>query len=265
MGWAESGLGVANSQRTACNLFPALDSSMYRVMEITEIPGKTSSESWTDQEIIERVKAGDTALYEVIMRRYNQRLYRVARAILRDDAEAEDVMQDAYVRAYQHLDQFAGSAPFPAWLTRIAVHEALSRLRWRNRNQQVDNTGQDGDDFMNLAETSADPEQRTSIAELGQFLEEAVLGLPDPYRAVVMLRDVEELSTAETAAALDLTEQNVKVRLHRGRRMMRGWLFARVGGNAKEAFPFMGIRCDRVVNGVFARLAELAPKPQQVH
>ena len=90
---------------------------------------RASSEGWTDQEVIERVKAGDTALYEIIMRRYNQRLYRVARAILRDDGEAEDVIQDAYVRAYQHLDQFAGRAPFSTWLTRIAVHEALRRLR----------------------------------------------------------------------------------------------------------------------------------------
>ncbi len=219
---------------------------------------RTSSEASSDEEIVNRVKAGDTALYEIIMRRYNQRLYRVARAILHDDAEAEDVMQDAYVRAYQHLDQFEGRAAFSTWLTRIAVHEALSRLRSRQRNQQLDETGPEGEPYMNVVETSPSPEQNASRAEVGELLEDAVLGLPEHYRAVIMLRDVEGLSTAETAAALDLTEENVKVRLHRGRAMARGWIVQRVGANAKDAFPFMGIRCDRVVKGVLRRLAELS-------
>src|SRR5882672_2226689 len=107
-------------------------------MEATETSEKARSEGWTDEEVVARVKAGDTALYEIVMRRYNQRLYRVARTILHDDAEAEDVMQDAYVRAYQHLNQYAGRAPFSAWLTRIAVHEALARLRSRNRTEQLE-------------------------------------------------------------------------------------------------------------------------------
>jgi RNA polymerase sigma-70 factor (ECF subfamily) len=215
-------------------------------------------EASTDEEIVDRVKAGDTALYEIIMRRYNQRLYRVARAILHDDAEAEDVMQDAYVRAYQHLDQFAGRAAFSTWLTRIAVHESLSRLRSRHRNQQLqmEDSGQDGEPYMNVAETSPDPEESASRAELSQLLEEAVLGLPEQYRTVIMLRDVEGLSTAETAAALELSEDNVKVRLHRGRAMARGWIFERVGAKAKNAFPFMGERCDRVVRIVLERIAE---------
>jgi RNA polymerase sigma-70 factor, ECF subfamily len=227
-------------------------------METIGVLEKAGSQSWTDQEVIERVKAGDTALYEIIMRRYNQRLYRIARSILRDDAEAEDVIQGAYVRAYQHLDQFAGYASFSTWLTRIAVHEALRRLRFRNRNQQLEDTELDEEGSMSVVETSLDPEQRACIAELGQLLEEAVLRLPGQYRTVVMLRDVEEMSTAETAAALDLSEQNVKVRLHRGRAMMRRSLFERVGGSGRDAFPFMGSRCDRVVAGVFARLRELS-------
>jgi len=227
-------------------------------MEATGTLEKARSEHWTDEEVIDRVKAGDTALYELIMRRYNQRLYRVARAILRDDAEAEDVMQEAYVRAFQHLDQFAARAPFSAWLTRIAVHEALARLRLRSRSQQLEDAEQDGEFLMTMADTSPDPEQIASSAEMGRLLEDAVLGLPDQFRAVVMLRDVEELSTSETAAALDLSEENVKVRLHRGRAMLRSWLVARVGAEAKNAFPFMGVRCDRVVRGVFLRLAELA-------
>jgi RNA polymerase sigma-70 factor (ECF subfamily) len=218
---------------------------------------KARAESWTDETIVGRVRAGETALYELIMRRYNQRLYRVARAILRDDSEAEDVIQAAYVSAYQHLDQFAGRAPFAIWLTRIAVHEALGRLRMRQRNSQFEMEGPDGEASMDVPEPSPDPEQNASRSELGQLLEKALLGLPEQYRAVIMLRDVEELSTAETAAALGLTEENVKVRLHRGRAMARGWLFAHVGAGAREAFPFMGVRCDRVVSGVFERIATI--------
>lgn len=233
-------------------------------METVGTLEKARSEGWTDEEIVERVKGGDTALYELIMRRYNQRLYRVARAILHDDDEAEDVMQDAYVRAYQYLHQFVGRAPFSAWLTRIAVNEALGRLRLRNRNQPLDEIEQDGEPHMKMVATSLDPEQSASKAELRALLEEALLGLPEQFRTVVMLRDVEEMSTSETAAALDLTEQNVKVRLHRGREMMRGWLFARVGTNAKNAFPFMGVRCDRVVHGVLSRLGELRTDPTQI-
>jgi RNA polymerase sigma-70 factor (ECF subfamily) len=211
-------------------------------------------EGWTDQRVIEQIRAGDTALYEIIMRRYNQRLYRVARAILRDDSEAEDVMQDAYVRAYQHLDQFAGHSSFATWLTRIAIHEALRRLPKRRRMMQMEETDFGGEGSMSIVETSPDPEQRASAGELGRLLEETVLELPDQYRSVIMLRDVEEMSTAETAEALELTEQNVKVRLHRGHAMMRERLCARVGSQGKNAFPFMGTRCDRVVMRVFERL-----------
>jgi RNA polymerase sigma-70 factor (ECF subfamily) len=223
-------------------------------METTEFLEK--SKTLTDEEIVDRVRAGDLALYEVIMRRYNQRLYRVARAILHDDTEAEDVMQDAYVRAYTHLGQFAGRAAFSTWLTRIAVHEALSRLRSRNRHPQVDITEYDGEISMKTPSRSLDPEQNASTAQLREILEEAVLKLPESYRTVLMLRDIEELSTAETAEVLDLTEENVKVRLHRGHGMIRNWLFERIGTNAKEAFPFMGVRCDRVVHEVFNRLAK---------
>jgi RNA polymerase sigma-70 factor (ECF subfamily) len=227
-------------------------------METTEILARVRPESWTDQEVIDRIRAGDIALYEILMRRYNQRLYRVARSILRDDGEAEDVMQDAYVRAYQHLYQFAGHSSFSTWLTRIAVNEALRRLPGRKRTMQMEEIELEGEGFMSVVETSPDPEERASTAELGRLLEDAVLELPIAYRSVVILRDVEEMSTAETAAALDLTEENVKVRLHRGHAMMRDRLCDRVGLHTKNAFPFMGERCDRVVLRVFARLEELS-------
>lgn len=232
---------------------PALFSKM-QLVEAMAVSVARKPESLTDEEVVARVRAGETALYEVILRRYNQRLYRVARAILRNDGEAEDVMQDAYVRAYEHLDQFAGRAPFSTWLTRIAVHESLARLRRRNRIQQLDETEHDGGAPMNLAANSPDPEQSASGAQLRELLEAAVMDLPESYRTVIMLRDIEEMSTAETADALDLTEQNVKVRLHRGHGMVRAWLMERLGANAKEAFSFMGARCDRMVTAVLTRL-----------
>src|SRR5882762_6136163 len=130
-------------------------------METIENLENGSSEGWTDQEIVERVKTGDTGLFEIIMRRYNQRLYRVARAILRDDAEAEDVTQQAYVNAYRHLDQFASRAMFSTWLTKIAVHEALARARRRGRfdEQEAVHDG-DGDTMAALKSPGADPERQ---------------------------------------------------------------------------------------------------------
>jgi RNA polymerase sigma-70 factor, ECF subfamily len=223
-------------------------------MELVE---KARCEGWTDEDVVDRVLAGETALYEIIMRRYNQRLYRVIRAVLRDDSETEDVMQDAYVRAYQHLDQFEKRAPFSTWLMRIAVHEALARLRMRGRTDQLDLAGEDGESPMTPTDSAPDPEQNTSQSELSQMLEEVILALPRDYRAVIMLRDVEELSTAETATVLGISEQNVKVRLFRGRAMVRRNLFERVGGSATSAFSFMGIRCDRVVARVFKTLTDL--------
>jgi RNA polymerase sigma-70 factor (ECF subfamily) len=217
----------------------------------------TRLEQWSDERVVEQVLAGDTALYEILMRRYNQRLYRTVRAILRDDDETEDVMQDAYVRAYQHLDQYAGRAAFSTWLTRIAVHEALARLRRRNRFLPIEDEG----GAVDPPSAAQDPEQNTAQSEVSGMLEEAILTLPETYRTVVMLRDVEELTTAETAASLEISEENVKVRLHRGRALARKALMLRVGASAKAAFPFMGERCDRVVAQVFARLAEGEGRP----
>jgi RNA polymerase sigma-70 factor (ECF subfamily) len=214
-------------------------------------------ESWTDEQVVERVLAGETAAFEVLMRRYNQRLYRVARAILRDDAEAEDVMQDAYVRAYQHLSQFAGRARFATWLTRIAVHEALARSHRRARVTALDGiAGPDGEFVMPTA-PSTSPEYQASARETSRLLEDAILALPDAYRTVIMLRDIEEMNTAEAAACLDISEDNLKVRLHRARALLRRELFARAGASSSSAFEFPATRCDRIVANVFARLARL--------
>ena len=224
-------------------------------MNTANILERAKLESWSDEEIVERVLEGESALYEIIMRRYNQRLYRAARAILRDDGEAEDVLQDTYVRAYQHLAQFAGRARFSTWLTRIAVHEALARVRRRDRLEPIESEDSDKGGFM-LQAKDPDPETQTAQAEMGRLLETAILSLPEIHRTVLMLRDVEEMSTEEAAEALDISEENVKVRLHRARAMLRKELYARAGATTANAFQFMATRCDRVVLEVFRRITE---------
>jgi RNA polymerase sigma-70 factor (ECF subfamily) len=235
-------------------------------MSPTVLEEINSTEPLSDEEIVRRILDGETALFELIMRRYNQRLYRVARAILRDDAEAEDVMQDAYVRAYGHLSQFAGRSQFATWLTRIAIHEALARVQRRKKTDQLGaNEWNDGEGEMNIAATALNPEEQLSASELGRALESAILSIPEQYRLVLMMRDVEQLSTNETASALDLSEENVKVRLHRARALLRKQLYASIGKNAHQAFTFHAVRCDRVVRNVFARLSDLGiTTPRQI-
>lgn len=212
----------------------------------------------SDEEIVSRVRAGDTALYEVLMRRYNQRLFRVARSILRDDDEAEDVMQDAYVRAYTSLHQFEGRAQFSTWLTKIAVHEASGRLKKRKRLQALPGSPPQEDRSMeSIKSSSPDPEQQALRQQAASFLEQAVDALPHSYRCVFVCREIEHMSTSETANSLDVTEETVKIRLHRARQMLQNQLYALAGATSSQAFQFMGMRCDRVVRGVFDRLQEL--------
>ncbi len=203
---------------------------------------------FSDEYIVERVRQGELALFEVIMRRYNRRLYRTARSIVGDDGEAEDVIQDAYVRAYAHLEQFTGRARFATWLTRITVHEALARVRRRARFADME------DHMPVLAAPGAGPEQAAANAELRTLLEDALQALPEPFRAAFILRDVEGLSTAETAACLDIPEETVKTRLHRARAALRRQLYTRVGDGMQSIFPFGYERCDRVVANVLSRL-----------
>ena len=215
-----------------------------------------SANALTDDEVIERVKAGETALFEVIMRRYNQRLYRVARSILGNDAEAEDVTQDAYVRSYMHLSQFDGRAKFSTWLTRIAVHEALARARKRQKMVEID-AAESMEGPMKLESRAPSPEQEVLTHTMRIVLERAVERLPENYRSVFMLREVEGLSTAETAECLDLSEESVKVRLHRARSLMRKDIYAQTGAATASAFQFMGARCDRMVAAVLERIQSL--------
>ena len=209
----------------------------------------------SDEEVVRRVRAGETGLFEIVMRRYNQRLYRVARAILRDDAEAEDVTQQAYVNAYRHLDQFAGLARFSTWLTRIAVHEALARARRRGRfGEQETVDDWDGDTMDALKSPLPDPERLAFAGEMRALIESAIEALPEHYRAVFVMRAVEGMSTAESAECLDITEETAKTRLHRARMLLRDALYQRAGLESAAAFSFEAPRCDRVVAAVFEQI-----------
>lgn len=219
---------------------------------------KARSESWSDEELVRRILSGEIVLYELIMRRYNQRLYRVTRAILRDDAEAEDTVEDCYVRAYEHLSQFSGRSAFSTWLTRIAIYEAYAR---KKKSSRIESFGDlEGGRVMEVPARGPTPEDEAANAELGGLLERAILALPERYRIVVMLRDIEQMSTAETAETLDLTEENVKVRLHRGRGMVRKHLYDFAGAQGAHVFAIMGARCDHIVQHVFERLQPSATR-----
>ena len=204
-----------------------------------------SCESLTDEQIVDRVRAGDRALFELILRRHNERIYRTVRSILRDEAEVEDAMQQAYVDAFAHLGDFAGRARFSTWLTRIAVHEALARKR-RQRPE--------GELMTNVPDPNRSPEQRTQDAETQKLLVTAIDELPEHFRTVFVLRAVQGLSVEETAETLDLNTETVKTRLHRARGLLQKAIIARTEPALARALPFPDTRCDRVVAAVLHRI-----------
>jgi len=213
----------------------------------------------TDLEIVHRVIMGDGASFELIMRRYNRRLYRIARGILRNEAEAEDAVQDAYVQAFEKLHLFANTGPLSAWLARIAVNVALGRLRstaaGKHRMSLDDPQQREGAQFMaELTFAGPSPEQDAARSEYRRLLEEAIDALPDAFRPVFVLRGLEELTVAETAACLGVEPATVKTRYHRARIILQQHLAGVVESAAGEVFPFAGERCDRIVAGVFRRL-----------
>ena len=213
-------------------------------------------EGWaclSDEQIVERVVAGQTALFEVLMRRHNERVYRAARAIPRDESEAEDVMQQAYVNAYTHLRQFDGRSRFSTWLTRIAIHEAFARERRRSRYVEMDPEQPPGR-YMATSMTTPDPERLAFSQELGALMASAIDRLPEGAREVFMLRQVEGMSTEEVAATLEVSEDVVKTRFSRARAALRRELSAQAEALASNVFRFLRPRCDRVVATVLARI-----------
>jgi RNA polymerase sigma-70 factor (ECF subfamily) len=206
----------------------------------------------SDEEVVRQILAGETRLFELLMRRHNERLYRATRAITRDDREAEDVMQQAYVNAFASLSQFKGHAQFATWLTRIAINEALARVARRGKYEVFDEALPQ---LQSSQAAGSDPERQAFSGELRRLLESAIDRLPDGAREVFMLREVEGLSTAETAASLGVSEDVVKTRLSRARSAMRGWLLEHAGAVTPDAFRFHRPRCDRTVAAVLARIS----------
>lgn len=216
-------------------------------------PNSQQPQAPSDEQLVERVLAGDLPVFEILMRRNNARLYRALRALLRDEAEVEDAMQATYLRAYAKLASFRGTARFATWLTQVALNEGLGRLRHRRRQEHV---GHDFDEELTmspLADTPT-PEAITGHRELVVLLERAIDALPERYRVVVMLRDVEGLDTGEAAEVLAVSEDVVKTRLSRARAALRVHFEAQLGSATAEAFGFHATRCDRVVAAVLARL-----------
>ena len=209
----------------------------------------------SDDDLVSRVRAGETGLYEMLMRRYNQRLFRVIRSVVSNDDQAEDVLQEAWVRAYEHLDQFAGRASFSTWVTRIAFHEALARTRKNRRWTPLENPeGEIMAEAERRQTTAETPEMQAERSQLGRMLQAAVDALPETYRSVFVLREVEHFSTTETAECLELSEEAVKTRLHRSRALLRRDLESRLGPAISEAYAFLGARCDRIVMRVLERI-----------
>lgn len=178
-----------------------------------------------DQELVERVRQGETSAFSTLVTRYNRKIYRLAKHITDSEADAEDVLQDTFLKAFEHLDSFQGNSKFYTWLVRIAVNESLMRLRKRktSRTVSLDEPVENGDDpvIREIAVWDGNPEQRYSNEELRQILDQAIQNLKPTFRTVFLLRDVEELSTEETAAALDLSIPAVKSRLLRARLELR--------------------------------------------
>lgn len=195
-----------------------------------------------DVELVDRVRAGARDVFEILVRRHNQRLYRAARAIMKTDDEAEDIVQQAWLEVYRHLDQFRGDAAFSTWATRIAVNAAISHARKRPLIAEVSD-----------AVADEKPDVDVERAELGKVLEECLSRLPQGNREVMVLRDVLELDTAETAELLGLTEEAVRVRLHRARAAVAAELTHHV---ISKVYPFLGARCNRITSAVMSAIAD---------
>ncbi len=215
-----------------------------------------------EQDVIARARRGDEAAVRTIVRQNNRRLFRVARSILKDDWEAEDAVQEAYVRGFSRLSEFEGRSSLSTWLTRIVVNEALGRLRKRRPSADfadVERGVVDNGQLVPfpLAAPQLDPERAMAQSQLNNVLEKAIDALPDVYRVVLVARVIEEMSVEETAALFDLEPATVKTRLHRARALLRRELEGSVGPMLTDTYQFGGARCERMADRVIARLNEL--------
>jgi len=214
-----------------------------------------------ESELLRLVREKDEQTIRIIIKRHNRRLYRIARGILRDDADAEDAVQEGYLKAFAHFDEFRGDAGIGTWLSRIVMNEALGRLR--RRRPTVDWNDMDERPSAEIIRlpvnpTRSDPERATAQRQIQDLLEQAIDQLPEPFRVVLMARAVEEMSVEETAALLGLRPETVKTRLHRARQLLRKSVETRIGPVFRDVFPFEAPRCERIADDVVRRL-----KPEQ--
>jgi len=223
-----------------------------------------------DAELAARIAGGDPSALHFLMRRFNQKLYRTARSILKDDAEAEDAVQEAYLLAYRGIGNFRDDAKLSTWLVRIVVNESLGRLRKRSRRAEIIRLDGDSDfaahesepesemaQMPNSAAAPESPERAALRAQTRVLLESKIDALPDTFRSVFVLRALEELTVEETAEALAIPEATVRSRFFRARGLLREALSREIDFALEDAFAFAGARCDRIVAGVFARLKDL--------
>lgn len=217
-------------------------------------------EAISEHELVGYARSGHQDAFRVIMQRCNQRLFRIARGVVRDDVEAEDVLQEAYTRAFENLDRFRQESSIFTWLTSVTLNEARGRLRKRRATVGIDAieaAQQSGAEIimLNSAAASENPESSAARSQMRLLIEQALDGLPEPFRIVFIMREMEELSVEETAAYLGLPAATVKTRLHRARRLLRQGLNERFDAAVTEAFPFLGALCHRLTSQVLARLA----------
>lgn len=220
------------------------------LLENPQTAGLHEREPGTDEEVVARVLDGDIASFEVLMRRHNQRLFRLARSIIRNDTEAEDIVQEAFVRAYAALSKFEGRSSFATWVTRIAYHEALRVHRKIGRDDShISEMGQRLKININVQS-----EQGIGRGEVHKMVTQAFDKLTTTHRSVIMLRLIEGLSTRETAECLRINENHVKVLLHRAKAQFAGNLEADSVSDLRRQFSFAEERCDRIVRGVMGRI-----------
>lgn len=222
--------------------------------------------SLQDTVLVGLVRRGDQDAFHQIMRRCNQRLFRVARGVVVDDAEAEDIVQEAYVHAYEKLATFRGDASLLTWLPRIVLNEAYGRLRQRRLTVNVDRIEASQTDVGRVVLFPAkfgseDPAAAAARQQVRTLIENAVDELPEPFRIVFVMREIEECTVEETAASLELRPETVKTRLHRARRLLRTALQDTLSATLSDAFPFLGPRCDRMSDAVLRRLDMAKPLP----
>jgi len=206
-----------------------------------------------DLMLVQRALARDAGAFRTIIKTYNQRLYRIARGILRNDAEAEDVVQEAYVRAFANLATFRGDSSLATWLSRIVINEALGRLRKRRRTVAMPENPE-AQIIRFPLNPSDDPERTMAQRQILALVERATDSLPDIYRMVFVARVIEGLSMEETADLLGVRPETVKTRLHRARSLLRKALDDEIGPVLLDAFPFAGRRCERLTKAVMGRL-----------